>query len=951
MKKNKNYLLIILYGLMLTLLLVGFSNIYGSNTDWISQHSVIPEYFRKSFYETKNLIPNLAINLGAGQNIFNYSYYGLLSPVILISYFLPFINMTNYIMVVSIVLYLLSGVLLYRFLSNHFSSKRSLLLSLCFLSLAPLTYHFHHHIMFVWYFPFLIMALIGVDKYVEKKRSLLLMVSIFLTLMTNYYYGVSALLVILVYGVYKLIEKQDEFDFKLFIKDVLLGVVRVIIPVFMAGILLLPSAYVILSSRGSSISGASLFSLFVPNVNEVLYRPYTLGLSAIFILAPFGIILSKKAKKEDVFLSVSLLVISIIPIFMYVLNGFLYVRGKVLIPFCVLYIFLLSKFIDYLKKNLVNLKVISYAFIVLFIVSLTLRFDWYFYVIFLLDFSIAIGSILWFRKVKKEEVIMLPILITLVLSTFLGNLNENYVSKKSYEKISGGEYKDLIKKIKDEDFYRSDIYDAGYINANFYYADNYYNTMVYSSNYNNYYWRFYNEKAGNNITYRNGFVTMGAKNILFNNLMGVKYVLSSSDIGPGYVKITEGKEFDVYKNNFAFPLIYLAEETGNYKTYKSLPFPKNISYMLSNPVTNEGEKVNYEDNVSEVDLGLKDSYDFEVDEDVTYYFNLEKPVKNKILIISFDMNYNETCQNGDTEIKINNVTNKLTCESWLYHNNNHSFEYVISDFEELDKLKIEIGKGRYQIKNIKTYLMDYKFKNYQSIDNLKIDKKHSIITGNVNASRPSYVITSIPYDEGFTIFVDGKEVKKEIVNDAFLGFKVEKKSHDIKIKYASPWLNYGCVLSIFGFVLMIMVSIYEGKKEIINKLLLKYKELIMYFIFGVLTTCVSIGTYYFCVFTFLDAKNAIELQIANVTSWVLSVLFAYATNRKFVFESKNNNVIKEMVSFYSSRILTLLVDMMLMFVFVTLLKYNDTFVKLFVQFIVIMGNYVLSKLLVFKKEK
>lgn len=949
--KKKNYLLIILYGIMLTLLLVGFSNIYGSNTDWISQHSVIPEYFRKSFYETKNLIPNLAINLGAGQNLFNYSYYGLLSPVILISYFLPFISMTNFIMIASIVLYLLSGVLLYYFLIKHFDEKRSFILSLLFLSLAPLTYHFHHHIMFVWYFPFLIMSLIGTDKYIEKKKSLLLMIGIFLTLMTNYYYGVSALLVILLYGVYKLISKQDKFDFKIFIKDVFLFSLRIVAPIFMACILLLPSFYVILSSRGSSISGTSLLSLFIPNVNEVLYRPYTLGLSVIFILAPFGIILSKKAKKEDLFLSVMLLVVSFIPIFMYFLNGFLYVRGKVLIPFCILYIFLLSKFIDYIKKDEINLKTISCVFLVLFIISLPFRFDWYFYVVFILDFLVAIGSILCFRKIKKELVILVPILITLIISTFLGNLNENYVSKKKYEKISSGEYKELIKEIKDDDFYRSEIYDAGYINANFYYADNYYNTSIYSSNYNNHYWNFYNEKAGNNITYRNGFVTMGAKNILFNNLMSVKYVLSSSDIGPGYEKISEGKKFSLYKNKFTFPLIYLAEETGNYKTYKSLPFPQNFSYMLSNPITDEGKKVNYEDNVKEIDLGLKDSYDFEIDEDTTYYFNLKKLIKNKILIISFDMNYNETCQNGDTEITINNVTNKLTCDSWLYHNNNHSFEYVISNFEELDKLKIEITKGRYQIKNIKTYLMNYEFKNYKSIDNLKIDKKHSVITGNINVSKPTYVITSIPYDDGFTIFVDGKEVKKEIVNDAFLGFKVGNKSHDIKIKYSSPWLNYGCLLTIFGFVLMFIICFYERKKEMIDKLLLKYKELIMYFIFGVLTTCVSIGTYYFCVFTFLDAKNAIELQIANVISWVLSVFFAYVTNRKFVFDSKNNNVIKEMLSFYSSRILTLLIDMILMFVFVTLFKYNDTFVKLLVQIIVIIGNYVLSKLLVFKKEK
>ena len=104
MKKDwKNYIVIVVYGLILIAVLLGFNNLYGSNTDWISQHSVIPDYFRKIFYETGNLVPDLAINIGAGQNIFNYSYYGLLSPVILVSYILPIIDMTTYIIIARII--------------------------------------------------------------------------------------------------------------------------------------------------------------------------------------------------------------------------------------------------------------------------------------------------------------------------------------------------------------------------------------------------------------------------------------------------------------------------------------------------------------------------------------------------------------------------------------------------------------------------------------------------------------------------------------------------------------------------------------------------------------------------------------------------------------------------------------------------------------------------------
>jgi putative flippase GtrA len=131
----------------------------------------------------------------------------------------------------------------------------------------------------------------------------------------------------------------------------------------------------------------------------------------------------------------------------------------------------------------------------------------------------------------------------------------------------------------------------------------------------------------------------------------------------------------------------------------------------------------------------------------------------------------------------------------------------------------------------------------------------------------------------------------------------------------------------------------------------KYEEVIRYLIVGVLTTVVSLVTYYICVITILDPKVALELQIANIISWICSVAFAYITNRIFVFKSKSKKLFKEITSFVSSRIVTLLLDMGIMFLMVTLLNMNDKISKIIVQVIVIVLNYVLSKIFVFKKKK
>lgn len=130
----------------------------------------------------------------------------------------------------------------------------------------------------------------------------------------------------------------------------------------------------------------------------------------------------------------------------------------------------------------------------------------------------------------------------------------------------------------------------------------------------------------------------------------------------------------------------------------------------------------------------------------------------------------------------------------------------------------------------------------------------------------------------------------------------------------------------------------------------KHEEIINYLIVGGLTTVVSLASYYICVLTILNPNNALELQIANIISWICAVTFAYVTNRKFVFKSKNQNIKKEVLSFISSRIITLLMDMAIMWLMVTIIHFNDKIAKLVVQFVVIVGNYLLSKLFVFKKN-
>ncbi|MBR0134306.1 GtrA family protein [Candidatus Saccharibacteria bacterium] len=139
------------------------------------------------------------------------------------------------------------------------------------------------------------------------------------------------------------------------------------------------------------------------------------------------------------------------------------------------------------------------------------------------------------------------------------------------------------------------------------------------------------------------------------------------------------------------------------------------------------------------------------------------------------------------------------------------------------------------------------------------------------------------------------------------------------------------------------------------KLYKEHREIANYLIVGGLTTLISLVVKYLLLFTILDAKNDLQLQIAVIISWIISVAFAYWANRKYVFESKSKDYAKEIGLFVSSRISTLLLDMFIMWFFVSFLKLNSniwvivwTIVS---QIIVIVANYILSKFIVFRKNK
>ena len=141
--------------------------------------------------------------------------------------------------------------------------------------------------------------------------------------------------------------------------------------------------------------------------------------------------------------------------------------------------------------------------------------------------------------------------------------------------------------------------------------------------------------------------------------------------------------------------------------------------------------------------------------------------------------------------------------------------------------------------------------------------------------------------------------------------------------------------------------------EKIKELMVKYREIIVYLIVGVLTTIFSWGAYWVCTL-FMEVEGpefAVNNAIANTISWVVGVLFAYPLNRKWVFRSTNPKILKEFSGFAVSRLSTWLMDIVIMYVTVNVIGMDKWIAKIFISAVIVtIANYVFSKVLIFKKK-
>ncbi len=841
MKRQDYIAVLILSGLFLafTFYLTGAKYEYGSMVDWENQHVIIAEYLRNMFYSNFDLSPDFAMNIGGGQNIYNISYYGLFNPYIMLSYLFPFVEMIDYIKICSRVIVILSIFLMYLWLKrNSYSSKICFFITLIFTTATPIIFHSHRHIMFINYFPFLILGLIGVDLWLEKKKSWLISLSVLLIILSSYFFSICCILVLCVYAIYRYLSKTEKVHLKELIAFALKLVLPILTGILMSCILIVPTFFAIMNGRSGTGSLPGL-SLLMPKflLYNFSYNPYSLGVVAFALFAVITQLTTKK--KHNRFLSIIILSMWALPFVIYILNGTLYINEKVLIPFLPIVCLNTAEFtIDLFKKKKVSI-IASIIFILIIIINVlfykscyTFYGKLFYFKVFIIDTLLMFAGLLTFVKFNKKILLITPVCFMCLMCSVIVNKYDKFVPVKDYKTAFSNVPKQLVHKATDNDkeFYRFSNEYSPHETVNKIYAMNYYVPTLYSSINNRLFNDFCFNKLNNEMSYRNSILMHASKNVLFNILMGQKYIITDRNPQIGYEIQDKVGNITLYKNVNVLPIGYSTNKLINKNKYDELKYPYSMDVLLNSVVVDKNIDTAPQSNIKKVKLPVASKeyvnlnlsekngrYEIIADNNANLKLKLKEPIKNKIIIISFNMDFQQSGK-SDTYIIINGVKNKLSAKGCPYPNKNFVFDFVISSNKDIDNLDIFFKKGKYVISGIETYTLDYdNIKNIaKNVDKLNVDGrkvKGDRINGDINVKNDGYFVLTIPYDKGFYISVDGKKVPYEKVNDSFIGFPIKQGYHKINIRYKAPMKSTGVALSAVGVIMFLAIIIYEKKRK------------------------------------------------------------------------------------------------------------------------------------------
>ncbi|MGN1276041.1 MAG: YfhO family protein, partial [Floccifex sp.] len=180
----------------------------------------------------------------------------------------------------------------------------------------------------------------------------------------------------------------------------------------------------------------------------------------------------------------------------------------------------------------------------------------------------------------------------------------------------------------------------------------------------------------------------------------------------------------------------------------------------------------------------------------------------------------------DVSIWIEDIKNKVSASSHIYYNENDRFTFVFLAKEDTSSIRIKYGKGDYSVQDIQGWICPASYLQTDVVDQkLHWDKiQGNKMDGHIYIQKKQYLITSIPYDDSFKVYVDGQQISYEKVNTAFLGFPLKKGEHHIHIEYHAPGFQLGLMSTIVSMIIWLTMEYLRIHQKNVSSGMSKNKE-------------------------------------------------------------------------------------------------------------------------------
>lgn len=815
--------------------------------DLKAQYISLFSYFRDLLLGEKSFFYSFSKGLG-GNMIGTFSYY-LSSPLNLLVLLFTKQNLEAFIILLLLIKTGLSGFTMNLFLSSKVPEDKKIIpfiLSVCY-ALNSYVINYYFNIMWLDSLYLLPLVLLGIDKILEGKKGFLYLISLFLVILCNYYIGYMVCIFSVIYFAYKLfIQYSIKKDKIIMLKKIGNFILLSLISVLITSVFLIPTVLDLQNTvRSFGSLTANLFNdvstlftitsrLFVGSnatTNLLSFDNINIYCGLLIIPLVYFYFINKNVHKKEKIASAVVILIFICSIcctqMNYIWHGFNFPQGfpnRFSFMFIAFLIILANQ--SLLKKQdkfdnkhyliLIIFYLINALFTVIYKQDITPLINIY---ISCVLFMVYIIIIYIFNQNKyasyKDKLFVLLALIC--CAEMFANASLSYYKTFVELKV---EYKDFVNQITEiaekydssDNFYRIDgDFKYSFLDS---FIGNYKSASSFLSTNNKFALEFANTSGI--LAGSNSYELTGTNTPVLNNLLGIKYIITNKTTSKNYIDV------DDFQYSGFNGYLYGLSNTTNY-VYKNKD-ALSIGYMVSEDILQIDDKV--------IDGGFYSQL---------YYQDLIVKTMTNTTDNIFDLvqysvkNSDYIIEDADGEYYVEYRKNAYAgCETYFYLNdmlygadsdygNNVAFVYP----DEKGKIKVTF-KGDIDI-NLLDYNNIFFYKlNQNNLDKAMVKLKEQqlnieeysdgYLKGNIDVKEDNILFTSIPYEEGWTILVDGQKTDYYTMLNGFIGFDLDKGYHTIEMKFFPPGLKAGAIISIISILISVIYAFYDKLKIICCKL-------------------------------------------------------------------------------------------------------------------------------------